>query len=95
MKALLKKIFVISFAFTCITSTKAQVSNPQSKIKDYKLKHDLLLHMKQNQHLKSSIQSFGLKTNPYWQDVNAPHVINNSHIPQVKVPSSKRCVGEG
>ncbi len=90
MKTLLKKIFVITLAamFLCITLVEAQVSNPQSKIKDYKLKHDLLLRIKQNQKTKNLSQDVGLKINPFWQDVNAPHVVNNSHVTQVKIPTS-------
>ena len=57
MKTLLKKILTITLALSCIISTKAQVSNPQSKIKDYKLKHDLLLRIKQNQHLKNQTKT--------------------------------------
>ncbi len=43
--------------------------------------------MKENQSLKSSTQNFGININPYWEDINAPHVVNNSHITQVQVPS--------
>ena len=89
MKTLLNKIFTITLAaaFLCITSIKAQVSNPQTKIKDYKFKNNLLLRMKQNQGLKNSDQKFGIKINPFWQDVNAPNVVNNSHVREVKLPT--------
>lgn len=54
--------------------------------KDYKFKHDLLLQLKQHQQLKSLNQNFGIKINPFWEDVNAPHVANNSHVREVKIP---------
>ncbi len=88
MKALLNKTIAFSFAaiLLCITSINAQQRNAQLKIKDYKLKHDLLLHGKQNHSFKNSPQGFGFKINPYWQDVNAPHLYN-SYNPQVLVPA--------
>ena len=53
MKTLLnRKLTIVFAALQCISSVKAQVSNPQSKIKDYKFKNNLLLRMKQNQSLK-------------------------------------------
>ncbi len=89
MKALLKKSMIAFAAILfCITSIKAQQRNAQLKIKDYKLKHDLLLHLKQNHNFKTSPQGFGLNINPFWQDVNAPHIVNNSHIPDLQVPST-------
>ncbi|MEP6681971.1 MAG: T9SS type A sorting domain-containing protein [Parafilimonas sp.] len=62
-------------------------ANAQSKIADYKQKNNFIMHMHQNQILKSPAQNFGLKINSYWEDVNAPHVINNSHVVQIQVPS--------
>ena len=89
MKTLLIKIFTITLAaaFICKRSAEAQVLNPQSKIKDCKFKNNPLLHIKQNQSAKNSGQNFGLKINPFWQDVNAPHLVNNSHVREVKIPS--------
>jgi len=89
MKTLLKKIFEITIAtaFLCKLPVEAQVSNPQLKIKDYKFKNNPLLQMKQNQHAKNLGLGFGININPFWEDVNAPHVVNFSHVTQVEVPS--------
>ena len=88
MKSLLNKIFAITVvaAFLCKPSAEAQVSNPQLEIKDYKLKHNPLLQLKKDQRLKNLDQNSGIKINPYWQDVNAPHLYN-SFIPQVQIPA--------
>ncbi len=76
MKTLLSKKCMIAFAAIvfCITSINAQTANPQLKIKEYKLKQNLLLHLKQKHSAVNSHQNFGIKINPYWQDVNAPHI---------------------
>ncbi len=86
MKTLLNKIFTIALAaaFLCNISAKAQVSNPQSKIKDYKLKNNSLLRMKPTP--IDPGQKLGIKINPYWEDIDAPHLYN-SFIPQIVVPS--------
>ncbi|HVT63009.1 MAG TPA: hypothetical protein VHD33_05965, partial [Legionellaceae bacterium] len=90
MKILLSKKLIIAFVaiLLCITSMKAQTPTPQSKIRDYKLKHNSLQRIKQKQSVNNSAPNFNLKINPYWQDVNAPHAINNSHISQVQIPSA-------
>lgn len=69
-------IFLAAVSFT---------ANAQSKIVEMKQKNNFMMRMHQNQNLKSSNEKFRLKINPYWQDVNAPHLYN-SYVPQVKVP---------
>ena len=84
MKTLLNKKGILC----CITILIAVfAAMAQSKIADMKWKNNFIMHMKQNQSLKNSNQNFGIKINPYWEAVNALHIISNSHITQVKVPT--------
>lgn len=69
-------LFLITASFT---------ANAQSKIMQLKQKYNFMQQLQQHQNLESSTQKFGLKINPYWQDIDAPHTYN-SFIPQIKVP---------
>jgi photosystem II stability/assembly factor-like uncharacterized protein len=86
MKTLLKKIFMIILAavFLYNISAEAQVANPQSKFREHKLRNSPLLRIRQSQNDPG--QRLGIKVNPYWEDINAPHLYN-SFIPQILVPS--------
>jgi len=78
-----RAIFCILFCFVCIVTTSAQ----SKKVADMKWKNNFIMQMKQNQSLKKTSQNFGIRINPFWEDVNAPHVVNNSHVREVKIPS--------
>jgi photosystem II stability/assembly factor-like uncharacterized protein len=85
MKVLLSKRIIY---FSVLLMLASMYANAQSnKIADMKWKNNFLMHLKQYQSAKNPSQDFGLKINPFWQDVNAPHVVNNSHIREVKIPS--------
>lgn len=77
-KILYSTVFLLAVSFT---------ANAQSKIAEMKQKNNLMMHMKQNQNLKGSSERLRLKINPFWQNVDAPHVVNNSHVRQVKIPA--------
>lgn len=82
MKILNKKIIY----FSALLMLATMYANAQSKVADMKRRNNLILHMKQNQVLRNRSQNFGIKINPYWEDVNAPHTYN-SFITQIKLPS--------
>lgn len=77
-KILYATVFLLAVAFT---------ANAQSKIANMKWKNNFIMQMKQNPSLRNQGQKFGIKINPFWEDVNAPHVVNNSHVREVKIPS--------
>ncbi len=85
MKTLLNKKISYCCAFLILASIYANAQS--TKIAAMKSKKNIMLQMKQYHNLKRSPHSFGLKINPYWQDVNAPHVVSNGHVRLVQVPS--------
>ncbi len=86
MKTLLLKILMLTFiAYLFDASAKAQLPNPQLKIKDFKFKNNPLMRIKGAQ--VNPGQNFGIKINAFWEDIYAPHTYN-SHITQIKVPTT-------
>ena len=79
----MKKIFYIVVFLIAVSFTANAQSN---KVAEMKQKNNFMLRIKKNQRLKNSNKDFGIKINPFWQDVNTPHT-NSSHITQVKVPT--------
>ncbi len=65
----------ILYAIILIAASIA--SKAQTKSMDRKKKFNFMQHFHQTQNLNNQNQKFGLKINPYWQDVNAPHTYNS------------------
>ncbi len=84
MKTLLHQKFILC----CITVLIGvfSASAQSKKVAEMKWKNNFISHMKQNRSVKESNQNFGIKINPYWKDINAPHTYN-SFVPQIKVPT--------
>ena len=59
----------------------------QSKIMELKQKNNFMLRMHQNQNFSNQNRRFKLNLNPYWESINAPHVIDYSFVPQITVPT--------
>ena len=76
------KMIIYTLIFLATVSFTA---NAQLKPNDMKWKNNFMRSMNRNQNLKSSNQQFGIKINPYWKDIEAPHTYN-SYMPQIKVP---------
>jgi photosystem II stability/assembly factor-like uncharacterized protein len=83
MKILPNKKLAIAFAAVVLFTS---IINAQSKMYEYKQKSNFILHMHQSQKPGNQNQGFGVKINPFWESVTAPHS-SDSYIFQMSVPT--------
>jgi photosystem II stability/assembly factor-like uncharacterized protein len=87
MKTLLnKKLTITLAAIVCFSSAKAQLISA-----DKNFKKNFPAYMYQKQNFKNQNSSFK-RFNPYWEQVNAPH-LEGSYVNDVEVPNARTVWG--